>query len=228
MKHTLAPFLLTILAAPLASAQTTLAVRASDGTNLTGSYYAAAARGPGILLVHQCNMDRRAWAPLATALAAAGIHVVAPDLRGFGENKAPGQTRVPADRWGADLDVWFGELQQLPNVDTTRLAAGGASCGVVESTLLATRQHGIRALVELSGRTNLDGIAYITATPSLAIFGVAAEQDDPDGIRELVAASKHPAATAKVYAGSEHGVALLNAHTELTPAIVKWLKGVLQ
>lgn len=224
----LVPFLVFVMAAaPLAHAQTTISVRADDGTTLTGSYYAAAAPGPVVLLIHQCNMDRRAWAPLATRLVAAGVHVVAPDLRGFGDNKIAGQSRAPSEKWAGDLDLWFDEMQKLPNVDGSRMAAGGASCGVVESTLLATRRRTIRALLEISGRTNLDGLEYLRSGGAPAIFGVGAEQDDPDGIRDLLAASRHPRSTMKIYPGAEHGAPLLAAHPEISPIIVRWLTEVL-
>ena len=34
-------------------------IKAPDGTNLKGSYFSPGLRGPAILLLHQCNMDRR-------------------------------------------------------------------------------------------------------------------------------------------------------------------------
>ena len=45
-------------------------------------------------------MDRRAWDAFADALATAGFHVLAPDLRGFGES---GRTQRP--RSGAAIST---------------------------------------------------------------------------------------------------------------------------
>src|SRR5215469_8786136 len=59
---------------------------AADGTKLKVSYFAAAKPGPGVLLLHQCNRQRRIWDGLALQLQAAGINVLTLDLRGFGES----------------------------------------------------------------------------------------------------------------------------------------------
>ena len=36
-------------------------VKASDGTPLKATYFAAAKPGPGVLLLHQSNRDRKSW-----------------------------------------------------------------------------------------------------------------------------------------------------------------------
>src|ERR1700690_4202131 len=61
-------------------------LKASDGTVLKASYFAAAKPGPGVLLLHQINRTRRAWDDLAGQLAAAGINTLTLDMRGFGES----------------------------------------------------------------------------------------------------------------------------------------------
>ena len=48
---------------------------APDGTALKASYFGAARPGPGALLLHQVNRERKSWDGLATQLAAAGIHI---------------------------------------------------------------------------------------------------------------------------------------------------------
>jgi alpha-beta hydrolase superfamily lysophospholipase len=63
-----------------------LDLKVSDGIVLKATYFAAAKSGPGVLLLHQCNRQRKVWDDLAGQLAAAGINVLALDLRGFGES----------------------------------------------------------------------------------------------------------------------------------------------
>src|SRR5512137_2619103 len=58
----------------------------ADGVKLKVSYFSAGKPGPGVLLLHQCNGDRHGWDGLAADMAAAGIHVVTIDNRGFGES----------------------------------------------------------------------------------------------------------------------------------------------
>ncbi len=57
-------------------------LKAPDGTSLKGTYFSAGKPGPGVLLLHQCNRQRKVWDDLAARLAAAGFHVMTVDLRG--------------------------------------------------------------------------------------------------------------------------------------------------
>ena len=61
-------------------------LKASDGTLLKASYFAAAKPGPGVLLLHQGNRTRKSWDELAGQLAVAGINTLTLDMRGFGES----------------------------------------------------------------------------------------------------------------------------------------------
>ena len=49
---------------------------ASDGTSLKANYFPAPKPGPGVLLLHQCNRQRKVWDTLARQLSAAGINVL--------------------------------------------------------------------------------------------------------------------------------------------------------
>ena len=87
---------LVLAAAPAAlAAGDAVDIASADGTVLKGSYYDPGRPGPGMLLVHQCNMDRTSWESLAGSLVDAGVHVLTFDLRGFGET--PGEGLVSPD-----------------------------------------------------------------------------------------------------------------------------------
>ena len=45
-------------------------LNASDGTKLKATYFPSAKPGPGVLLLHQCDQDRKIWDPLPQQLAA--------------------------------------------------------------------------------------------------------------------------------------------------------------
>jgi alpha-beta hydrolase superfamily lysophospholipase len=61
-------------------------LKASDGTLLKGTFFAAAKPGPGVLLLHQINRTRKSWDEVAAQLAAAGINTLTLDTRGHGES----------------------------------------------------------------------------------------------------------------------------------------------
>ena len=94
---------LVLLAGSPAFAQSTPSPRdvtltAADGTALKGTYYASASPGPAVLLLHMCNTTRKSWEPLGPQLAAAGIHALSMDYRGFGESGgARADTLAPPD-----------------------------------------------------------------------------------------------------------------------------------
>ena len=204
-------------------------LKAQDGTTLKATYFSPGQAGPAVLLLHQCNMDRHAWDGLAQDLANAGFHVLTLDFRGFGEsggNKNPANRTAEREKWASDVDTAYGYLLEQKGVDKTRIAAGGASCGVGQATQLATRHHEIKALMLLSGGASDAAKSYLGATPTVAVFGAASEGDTnaAKGIKEAVEASKDPQSKLKLYAGTEHGVPMFAKNPELEPMIVTWLK----
>jgi dienelactone hydrolase len=194
-------------------------IKTADGVTLKASYFSPGTPGPAVLLIHQCNMDRRAWDAFGDALATAGFHVLAPDLRGFGDSPRP----AAPQKWGADLDAVLSYFLAQPGVDKEHAAAGGASCGVVEAAMLASRQKAIKALVLLSGGAGA-GLNHIATTPALPVFGAAAERDDAaDPTRAAVEASKNPHSNLRIIEGNAHGVPMFRANPDLVALIVQWL-----
>ena len=80
------------------AASTDVSFKAADGFALTGTFYPVDKGGPAILLLHQCNADRRIYEQLATMLNAAGYNVLAFDFRGFGGSRAGNDTDLAANR----------------------------------------------------------------------------------------------------------------------------------
>jgi len=209
-------------------------IQAPDGVSLKGTYFSAGRPGPAMLLLHQCNMDRHAWDGLAQDLASNGFQVLTIDYRGFGESGGskstdPGERAAARQKWPADVDAAFAYLTKQKGVDQSRIAVGGASCGVTQSSDLAARHHEIRALLLLSGMASDAAKAYLASNASLPVFGAASEGDAgaAKGIQEAVAASKDSKSVVKIYAGTEHGVPMFAKNPDLEPMIVAWLKAQL-
>src|ERR1700722_7693666 len=155
-------FSLTCLA-PALPAQRTVDLTASDGTKLKASHFAAAKPGPGVLLLHQCNRQRKVWDSLAQQLSQAGINVLTLDYRGFGESAGDPFDKRPPDhaakvmdeKFPIDVDAAFQYLVSQPGVTRDVIGVGGASCGVNNSIQAAGRQTEAKPLVMLSGYTDL-------------------------------------------------------------------------
>lgn len=213
-------------------------LKASDGIVLKGTYFSPGRPGPAVLLLHQCNMDRHSWDGLANDLAAAGMHVLTFDFRGYGDTgdkpaDAAARRAQVQQKWPGDVDTAYAFLVGQAGVDKSAVAAGGASCAVAQAASLASRHNEVKSLVMLSGPAGDPGKAYIAQTPAVAILGAAAEGDtivatSAQSIKEAGEASKNPKTTIKIYPGTEHGVPMFAKNPELEPMIVSWLKTQLQ
>ena len=199
-------------------------VVATDGAKLRATYWSPGKPGPGMLLLHQCNMDRRAWTELGAALADRGVHVLAIDYRGYGESPRG------SNHLESDIDAALRALVARSGVDSTRLAAGGASCGVQNAVLLARRSGRIRALMLLSGPTSDHGLAWLREHPGTPIFGAASAEEDfaVHSLQTVTATSRNPATTMRVLTNAGHGAPMFAADSKLLPAVVEWVAKVLR
>jgi predicted alpha/beta hydrolase len=96
-------FFLSLTLSSVAFAQNTSAPRVvdlqtPDGTLLKATFFAAAKRGPGVLLIHQVNRERTSWDGAAAQLATVGINTLTLDLRGFGESGTRWEKLSDAER----------------------------------------------------------------------------------------------------------------------------------
>src|SRR6266705_3174236 len=160
-------------------------LKAKDGTSLAATFYPAAKSGPAVILLHQCNRDRKVWQPLAAALSKSGINVLTLDFRGYGESQGERYLQLPPNEqgrwvrevWPGDVDVAFDYLKSQPGVKGDQLVAGGASCGVNQPIHLAMRHPEVRSLALLSGNTDHAGRKYLTTASNLPLLMAAADDD---------------------------------------------------
>jgi dienelactone hydrolase len=210
-------------------------VTAADGTPLRATYYAAAQPGPAVLLLHMCNTTRKSWEPLAPQLAAAGIHALAVDYRGFGASGGersdalapPDAQRIITEKWPGDIDKAYEFLLAQPGVDKTRVGAAGGSCGVSHAVRFAQRHPEVRSLALLAGNVGIDGITFLTETPWLPIFAAAASDDQydanaPETMRRILALSGNPRNKFAGFKDGKHGTEIFGPHPELTKQMVAW------
>src|ERR1700756_1031888 len=161
-------------------------LRAADGTPLKATYFATPKLGPGVLLLHQINRDRKSWDPVAAQLAATGIHTLMLDLRGFGESGTRLEKLTDAERskyrhgWPDDVDVALQYLGSQPGVDHNLIGAGGAGWLGVLYSVDAARRHPeqIKSLVLMSGETLRDGLQFLHQASQLPELFVFSDDDE--------------------------------------------------
>jgi dienelactone hydrolase len=233
--------------APQPAAPRVVDLKASDGTLLKASYFAAAKAGPGVLLLHQINRTRKAWDDLAAQLAAAGINTLTLDMRGFGES---GGNAKPYNRLtnARDIDTAFQYLVSQPAVKRDVIGVAGAGWFGVLPAVDVARQHsaGVKSLVLLSGETLQDGLEFMRQASQLpGLFVVADDDEYPptvEAMELLYITSSNPGKKfvhysaaqeapwiwyetsdiSKVPANGGHGTDLLKVHPELPGIIVNW------
>src|SRR3984885_11760671 len=227
-------------------------LKASDGTILRASYFAAAKPGPGVLLLHQGNRTRKSWDDLAGQLAAAGIHTLTLDLRGYGESGGTPQgqltpkerAQVEEQRPG-DIDTALQYLVSQPGVIGDVIGVGGAGgFGVDNAVQLARRYPAqVKSLVLLSGETDLAGMRFLRQSPQLPGLFVVADDDEYPPTAEVMewtyGASSNPGKKFVHYIGQRatwngfedargvpatgrHGTDMFKIHAELPGIIVEW------
>ena len=64
-----------VFAATLSAERQDVTITADDGFPLKATWQSSGKSGPGVLLLHQCNADRRIYDNLGTMLSAAGYNV---------------------------------------------------------------------------------------------------------------------------------------------------------
>src|SRR5438067_1303263 len=224
-------------------------LKASDGTILKASYFAAAKPGPAVLLYHQSNRTRKEWDMVARQLAAAGINTLTVDVRGHGETggqESHGEARKK--QWPLDLGAAFQYLISQPGVKGDVIGIGGAGVIGVENSVETARRHSdqVTSLVLLSGETSRDGLQFLRQASQLPELFVVADDDEYSPIVEamellyITASSPsrkfvhysasheapwlwyEPFDIGKVPAKGGHGTDMFKVHPELPGIIVDW------
>jgi dienelactone hydrolase len=209
-----------------------VSVTAGDGFALQGNYYSAEKGGPGILLLHQCNADRRIYDQLATMLNVAGYNVLTIDWRGFGGSRAGVFTDFRAQRqkiqdlMPGDVDAALKFLSAQPTVINRALGVVGGSCGVNQAVQASRRHPEIRTLVLLSGGTDAQGEAHIKRSTTLPIFGAASEEDTDAAaaIKEIVGLSAHRDSRVEMFKDAGHAASMFAKQQDLEADIVIWFR----
>lgn len=213
----LAPLALCLAAfAQNASPPRAVDIRTSDGTLLKGTYFAAAKPGPGALLIHQVNRDRRSWDAVAAQLAAVGINTLTIDMRGIGESGGTRWEKLSGAEfgkhwrgWPEDIDAALAFLTSQPGVDRTTIGIGGAGLLGVDNSVEAARRHPaeIKSLVLMSGETFRDGLQFLHQAWQLPELFVFSDDDEypptQDAMKLLFVTASSPAKKLVHYSAAE-------------------------
>jgi len=227
------------LSAATATAQpavTPVTLKAPDGVALKATYYSPGKPGPGLMLLHQCNSDRSAWTSFAKNAAVRGYHVLALDYRGYGESEGQRfkdpqvQQSIVEDKWPGDVDAAFTWFTTQAGVDKNRIGAAGASCGVNQSVLLASRHSEVKSVVLLSGGLTPPARTYLGKSEWLAVMASASDDDGDtvNAMRWLLGWSRNPKNTFVQFKAAGHGTDMFAVEKTLEPQMLDWFEATLR
>lgn len=228
-------------------------LKSPDGTVLKATYFAAAKRGPGVLLFHQSNRTRQSWLDLARQLAAVGINALAVDIRGYGESGGTRKEANQPQKQQADLETAFQFLVSQPAMQRDVMGAAGTGWLGVDNSVQTARLHpnDIKSLVLISGETLRPGIEFLHQAPQIPELFVVADSDEypptVEAMLLLYARSSSPSRKlihysasqeapwlwyetsdpSKVPATGNHGTDLFKSHADLPGILVQWFVNTL-
>jgi uncharacterized protein len=220
-----------------------------DGLRLDGWFVPAAAtsrgkgRGPAVLVCNGNGGNRSLRAPLAAALARAGLAVLLFDYRGYAAN--PGRPTEPG--LAADARAAVAYLAARPEVDPARLVYFGESLGAAVALRLAVerppaalvlrspfgslaevgRRHypWLPVSLLLADRYDAAGRAGRLAAPLLVVAGGRDRIVPPAHSRRLFEAAPEPKRFV-LLPGADHNDLDLLAGPRLLAEVMAFLRGV--
>ncbi len=174
-------------------------IECTDGYVLSAdSMRRARARGrmPGVIFLHDRLQDRHQWYPLTFQSAGRGFAVIAPDLRGHGENpdyvgnpslKAADLTASDYQTMRDDVRNAISSLAIKTDVEGGRIALLGFGLGANLALLVAGEPwaEAVRCVIAVAPRLDDHGLRpdeAIARIPASKAVYLAAAADDPDAI----------------------------------------------
>jgi alpha-beta hydrolase superfamily lysophospholipase len=216
-----------------ASAQSHVALVASDGVSIAGTFFEPSRRpAPMVLLLHMSTRTRADWSFVASRLAERGVGALAIDLRGHGESARP---RADSGEDGAgplgavrDVEAALAWLKYRPDAMPGRLAVVGASLGANLAVVAAASEPQVRAIVLMSVTLDFRGVRTEAAFRQLGDRAALLVTSREDGYatrsaRELVTAAPTALRELRVLEGAGHGTTMMTRAPEQAGAVVDWL-----
>jgi pimeloyl-ACP methyl ester carboxylesterase len=209
-----------------------------DGLSISGTWQPApgARRGPGLLLVHDFEGDRHEWDPAWAQLQAAGISLLAIDLRSHGESDAAAipavQLQSDPDEFPQDVRAGLTWLQeQIQVVDPALIGVAGLGVGANLAIVANLRTDGTpsdwgagRALAISARRDRAEDLA-LDSTLTLHGMSFAAgalEEPQATDAAELRDLTEGDRGLLLVPETADHGAVLLANHQEVRDAVAGW------
>ena len=197
-------------------------IEAADGLTLYGEFFRAQ-QGDGrvVLLLHELYTTRGSWYPYIEALRAAGYHVLAVDLRGFGDTRG----RLNWRRALEDTQRWLEWLYLEAGIRGDAVFLVGSSMGSSLALVGCAEAPACAGSVAISPGRSYFGVstddAISSGTPALLVY---ADRDlYPRRAIPYMQGQAGFNGEVITYSGRAHGMLLLASEEDLLPQIIAWM-----
>lgn len=205
----------------------TVEIEAEDGLSLYGDFYASPqSNGRAVLLLHELYTNRSSWRWVIDPLRANGYHVLAVDLRSWGDSRGATNWR----RAQTDTQVWLTWLYEQPNVRDDRVFILGSSMGANLAMVGCADAEFCAGAVAISAGANYFGVgtsdALISGRPMLILYAERdsiPRRDVPRMQTRIEEAELSDIVSFISYEGRAHGMLLFDDNDDLIPEFIGWM-----
>ena len=216
--------------------------RADDDFLLFADYYAGDKRSGGVVVVHDCNNDRRSYSVLAKSLAQQGLHTLLVDLRGYGDSVSHEYSREEAKIKATDIVSYQSEMALITaywpddllamhqflskKIDKSKgIAVVASGCSGAYAVTLAEKIQ-LNSMVMITPKmTYSDKERYknLVDIPSYFITS-SNHQDSYETTQELFAWNGAKQTKVQIFKGTGYNYQLISGQENLVNDIALWIK----
>jgi pimeloyl-ACP methyl ester carboxylesterase len=199
-----------------------ITIEATDGLTLEGEFFRAEpSDGRVVFLLHELYTTRASWYPYIEAIRAAGFHVLAVDVRGFGRTRG----RINWQRAQEDTQKWLDWLYLEAGIRGDAVFLVGSSMGSSLALVGCAEAPACSGSVAISPGRNYFGVstddAIVSGKPMLLVYA----DRDLYPRRAVPYMQEQEGFNGEVitYSGRAHGMLLLANEEDLLPQIIGWM-----
>jgi len=219
--------------------ETEVSFRSDDGWTLHGMLRLpdgadAAAKVPGVVLVHGAKHDQQTYHFMAQEIAKRGMAALRFDWRGKGQSFREG-TAADQDEMWRDVKAAMEFLASQSAVDGSRLGAVAATLACINTLQASLGDPRMKTVVLMTALEPNDEVRRLLSSSDVPLFAIASLEDNnyqrgslAESTRLVYRLSKSKQSELLLYDDAGRGSEMLKVKPELQPMILRWLDDKLQ
>jgi alpha/beta superfamily hydrolase len=220
--------------------------KAGDDFMLFADYFSGDKRSGGVIVLHDCENDRRSYRILANSLAQLGLHTLLMDLRGYGESVSHAYSKEEAQIKSSDLVSYQSEMALItanwPNdlmsayqflvkkIDKSKgISVVSSGCSGAYAVNLADKIQ-LNSMVMLTPEISYSDKERYKNLVDIPNFFITSSnhQDSYETVQELFSWNGSKRSKVQIFKGNDHNYQLISHKNNLVNDIALWIKSNLR